>query len=92
MTTLADRPGLTPSTGERPDPDALIKEARRLRRRRYLIIGVVLVAVVGGVNYLLTWNCVHLADAQLAGRMQEVTSRFGWRLPAICTPEELMGD
>jgi hypothetical protein len=49
-------------------------------------------AVVGGVNYLLTWNCVHLADAQLAGRMQEVTSRFGWRLPAICTPEELMGD
>jgi len=50
MTTLADRPGLTPSTGERPDPDALIKEARRLRRRRYLTIGVVLVAVVGGVT------------------------------------------
>jgi hypothetical protein len=48
MTTLADRPDLTPSTGERPDSDALIKEARQLRRRRYLIIGVVLLVVVGG--------------------------------------------
>ena len=48
MTTLADRPGLTPSTGERPDSDALIKEARQLRRRRYLIVGVVLVVIAGG--------------------------------------------
>jgi hypothetical protein len=48
MTTLADRPSLTPSTGERPDSDALIKEARRLRRRRYLIVGVVLLVVAGG--------------------------------------------
>jgi predicted nucleic acid-binding protein len=49
-------------------------------------------AVAGGVNYLLTWNCTHLANAQLIGRMQEVASRAGWRLPAICTPDELMGD
>jgi predicted nucleic acid-binding protein len=49
-------------------------------------------AVAGGVNYLLTWNCAHLANAQLVGRMQEVASRAGWRLPAICTPDELMGD
>jgi hypothetical protein len=48
MTTLADRPDLTPSTGERPDSDALIKEARKLRRRRHLIIAVVLLVVVGG--------------------------------------------
>jgi hypothetical protein len=48
MTTLADRPGLTPSTGKRPDSDALIKEARQLRRRRYLIVGVVLLVVAGG--------------------------------------------
>ena len=48
MTTLADRPDLTPSTGERPGSDALIKEARTLRRRRYLIVGVVLLVVAGG--------------------------------------------
>jgi hypothetical protein len=48
MTTLADRDGLTPSTGAPPDSDALIKEARRLRRRRYLIIGVVFFVIAGG--------------------------------------------
>jgi hypothetical protein len=49
-------------------------------------------AVAGGVNYLLTWNCAHLANAQLVGRMQGVASRAGWKLPTICTPDELMGD
>jgi hypothetical protein len=48
MTTLADRHSLTPPTGERPESDALIKEARQLRRRRYLIVGVVLLVVAGG--------------------------------------------
>lgn len=49
-------------------------------------------AAVGKVNYLLTWNCAHLANARLLGRMQEVTSQAGWRIPIICTPDELMGD
>src|SRR5688572_28734462 len=49
-------------------------------------------AVAGGVNYLLTWNCAHLANAQMLGRMQEVVSRTGWRMPTICTPDALMGD
>lgn len=52
----------------------------------------VALAVAGRVNYLLTWNCAHLANAQLLGRMHEVASKAGWRLPVICTPDELMGD
>jgi hypothetical protein len=50
VTTLVDRPDLMPSTGDRLVSDALIKEARRLRRRRYLIIGVVLLVVIGGTT------------------------------------------
>jgi hypothetical protein len=50
VTTLVDRPDLPTPTGERPDSDALIKEARRLRRRRYLIIGAVLLVVLGGTT------------------------------------------
>jgi len=61
MTTLADRGALTPSTGERPDSDALIKEARKLRRRRYLIVGVVLLVVAGG-------SAVGFAISQGGGR------------------------
>ena len=49
-------------------------------------------AVAGRVDYLLTWNCAHLANAQLVGRMREVAIRAGWRLPIVCTPDELMGD
>jgi hypothetical protein len=50
VTTLVDRHDLPTPTGERPNPDALIKEARRLRRRRYLIIGVVLLVVIGAAT------------------------------------------
>ena len=48
MTTLGDRRELAPMTGGPPDPDALIKEARRLRRRRYSFIGAVLLTLAGG--------------------------------------------
>ena len=52
----------------------------------------VAVAAVHAVDYLLTWNCRHLANAQLTRRIALVCERLGHRMPAICTPEELMGD
>lgn len=48
------------------------------------------VATVHGVEYLLTWNCKHLANAQLADRLSKVCEQEGYRLPHICTPEELL--
>lgn len=48
-------------------------------------------AVTGEVNHLLKWNCKHLANAELIGRMRDVATQAGRRLPAICTPDELMG-
>jgi hypothetical protein len=52
----------------------------------------VAVATVHAVDYLLTWNCRHLANAQIARRIALVCERLGYRMPTICTPEELMGD
>ena len=54
---------------------------------------VVLVAVasVHGVDYLLTWNCKHLANAQISRKIALVCEKAGHRMPVICTPEELMG-
>jgi hypothetical protein len=46
---------------------------------------------VHAVNYLLTWNCKHLANAQIAGRIAIVCVKMGWKMPVVCTPEELMG-
>jgi hypothetical protein len=51
----------------------------------------VAVAAVHAVDFLLTWNCRHLANAQLARRIGSVCQRLGYRMPIICTPEELMG-
>jgi predicted nucleic acid-binding protein len=51
----------------------------------------VAVAAVHGIDYLLTWNCKHLANAQIARRIALVCEKLGQRMPIICTPEELMG-
>jgi hypothetical protein len=52
----------------------------------------VAVAAVHRIDYLLTWNCRHLANAQIMRKMEEVCGRSSERMPLICTPEELMGD
>jgi hypothetical protein len=51
----------------------------------------VAVAAVHAVDYLLTWNCKHLANAQIARKITSVCEKLGHRRPIICTPEELMG-
>ena len=51
----------------------------------------VAVAAVHAVDYLLTWNCKHLANAQISRRIALVCEKAGHRMPIICTPEELMG-
>ncbi len=46
-------------------------------------------AAVHGVGYLLTWNCKHIANATLRGRIAQVCLDAGFAAPVICTPEEL---
>lgn len=50
------------------------------------------VAAVHGVDYLLTWNCKHIANAEMRhGVLAECEGR-GHRMPVICTPAELLGE
>ncbi len=49
-------------------------------------------ATLSGADYLLTWNCRHLANAHVLRRLQKEAERRGWQLPGVCTPLELMGD
>ena len=50
------------------------------------------VASAARADYLLTWNCRHLANAQILRRLAREAIRYGWVLPTVCTPLELMGD
>jgi len=49
------------------------------------------IAAVNGVNYLLTWNYKHIANATLRSHIEQVCRDRGFEPPVICTPEELMG-
>ncbi len=49
------------------------------------------IATVHGMDYLLTWNCKHIANAQIQKKLIQICSNFGYELPTICTPYELMG-
>lgn len=48
------------------------------------------VAVVHGMDYLVTWNCTHIANAAIRGKIEFVCRDAGLEPPIICTPEELM--
>ena len=50
------------------------------------------VASIARTDFLLTCNCRHLANAQILRRLEREAFRFGWELPTVCTPLELMGD
>jgi predicted nucleic acid-binding protein len=49
------------------------------------------IAAVNGIEYLLTWNFKHIANAALRGRINSVCREAGFEPPIICTPDELMG-
>lgn len=48
------------------------------------------IAVTNGVEYLLTWNCRHLANATMRTKIEEVCRSAGYQPIIICTPEELL--
>lgn len=47
------------------------------------------VAAVHGINYLLTWNCKHIANAQMRPAIEKTCQAAGYTPPILCTPEEL---
>ena len=49
------------------------------------------VATVYNLDYLLTWNCKHMANAQIQRKLARISSDLGYVLPVICTPYELIG-
>jgi predicted nucleic acid-binding protein len=52
----------------------------------------IVLCVVHGMDYLLTWNCAHIANAQIQAPMAKVVAQVGYVLPTICTPDELFGE
>ena len=49
-------------------------------------------AVANGMDFLVTWNCTHIANAAMRVMIETVCRSLGHEPPVICTPEELMED
>jgi hypothetical protein len=54
--------------------------------------GHIAIATINGMDYILTWNCKHIANARLQKDIRAVCADRGFEMPVICTPEELLGD
>jgi predicted nucleic acid-binding protein len=49
------------------------------------------VATANGMDFLLTWNCTHIANARTREIIIGVCRAAGYEPPVICTPAELQG-
>jgi predicted nucleic acid-binding protein len=50
------------------------------------------IASVHNIDYLVTWNCVHIANGEVIKKLVKVNEDFGIKTPVICTPEGLIYD
>ena len=59
---------------------------------RDLIVAALHVAAAAwhGAEYVLTWNCRHIASARVRPRIDALCRSRGITAPQLCTPEELM--
>ena len=48
------------------------------------------IAVVNGIEYLVTWNYRHIANATIRSQIETVCRNAGFEPTIICTPDELM--
>jgi predicted nucleic acid-binding protein len=74
-TVLAERVSKKAGLPENADADALH----------------IAIAAVHGMDYLLTWNAAHIANAEFRPRVEAVCRDRGFNPPVLCTPDELMG-
>jgi hypothetical protein len=48
------------------------------------------IATVHGTDYLLTWNCAHIANPHWEARLGRIIRACGFSMPVLCTPQALL--
>lgn len=89
LKVLEDLP-LLDITPEVADVASGILASGRVPRKAATDAAHIAVAAVHGMDFLVTWNCVHIANAVIAKDLVSICREHGYECPAICTPEELM--
>ena len=47
-------------------------------------------AAVHGMDFLVTWNCKHIANPATRKQIERTCIEAGYAPPILCTPEELL--
>jgi predicted nucleic acid-binding protein len=88
LSALANVPVLM-ITGEVGNLAARFVDDGALPRKAFVDALHVAAAAVHGMDYLLTWNCAHIANAKIGARLGSLCRWHGLLPPMICTPEEI---
>jgi len=91
MSAIADIPELEATEDVKLLAQALLDNGS-LPRNAELDAYHVAIAAANGINYLLTWNCAHIANALIRPKIEAVCRLQGFEPPIICTPSELLED
>jgi hypothetical protein len=90
LAVLQDLP-LLDITPEVAEVASGILASGRVPRKAATDAAHIAIAAVHGMGFLVTWNCVHIANAAIAKDLASICREHGYECPVICTPEELMG-
>ena len=72
----------------------LVKEYKNILgvpKKAYLDLYHLAISVGNGMDYVLSWNFKHIANAFIRERLYLINGSLSLRTPTICTPEELIG-
>jgi len=89
LAALEDIPLIEAQPGTDELVDALIRDLALPKRAAADALHIAL-TVVNGIDYLLTWNCTHIANAANRPIIEWACTSLGYVPPVICTPEELL--
>jgi hypothetical protein len=64
----------------------------KIPRRAATDAAHIAIAAVHGMDFLVTWNCVHIADTAIVKALASICRQHGCECPVICTPEEVLGE
>ena len=90
LTALVDVPFLALDEEALNLSDAIVA-AGVIPEKAHTDAGHIALAARHGMDFLLTWNCRHIANAEILDRVDVVVTAHGYKLPIICTPDELFG-
>jgi len=88
LKAMAGIPELALTAAVQPLADAIV-QLLRLPPKAEMDATHVAFSIAHRMDYLLTWNCTHLANATLQKTLFEYCTYHHLHMPVICTPELL---